>query len=448
MPSTKGKKGKNANARPKTSVSVLAYNTKAQNRGAKLSSVDGVTRVAHREVVSEAVVCGASYGVTHTVAIQPAVSTYSHGSPLGSWLPKIAAEYDHYQFNSLKLHYVPTCATTQAGLIVMACDPNPDGFAPESFSSMKNMKNAVTGPARERLTLDVTSQVIGRKLLTRDSAVQAYPLYDAGRLFVASIAGTDVSTGYLEVEYVITLSNPQTGPRTETTVGVAVIYPATVYMGNTVTGTPGTQRWVGTTNASKFCGSWMYDTINSATSVTGSGINATLGTVNRTAAMTYIHPYSGVTYSTTNGFAMPFWTFNQAGRYRFTAKLAADWQNFATFGCDLISWSKAGGSYNPASTNPLPATDVARNAAGAIVSVVSTYSGWRGLRTVDSGGTDDCDFVPEVDITFVVETGDRISFVIGVRNDSSISQNGDAWYLYDSRMGNPQMKLEYLGSVY
>lgn len=162
--------------------------------------------VTHKEVVSESVVCGSVFGVTHTIAIQPAISTYSHGSPLGSWLPKIASEYDHYEFEQLRLHYVPTCASTQAGLVILACDPNPDGVAPDTFSSMKNMNHAVTGPARERLTLDV-SNLVRKKLLTRDGAVPTYPLYDAGRLFVGSLAGSDVSTGYLEVDYVVRFSN-------------------------------------------------------------------------------------------------------------------------------------------------------------------------------------------------------------------------------------------------
>jgi hypothetical protein len=192
----------------------------------------------------------------------------------------------------------------------------------------------------------------------------------------------------------------------------------------------------------------MFENINSATSVTGNGANVTLGSVNRSAALSYVHPYSGVTYSMANGFAMPYWTFNQAGRYRFTARLAADWQNFATFGCDLISWKKAGGSVNPASTDPLPATDVLRTAAGALESTVCSYTGWRGLRTTETGGTDDCDFVPSVDITFVVEQGERITFVIGVRNDTNIAENANAWFIYDSRCGRGQHKLEFLGDVY
>lgn len=442
-------KAKTSVVRNKTTVSVLAYNTKSKNKGAKLSSNNGVTRVSHREVVSEAVICNSAFGVTHTIAVQPAISTYSHGSPLGNWLPKIASEYDHYQFEMLKLHYVPTCATTQAGLVVLSCDPNPEGSPPDSFSNMKNMKDAVTGPARERLTLDVTS-IVKKQLLTRDAAVQSFPLYDAGRLFVASMAGTDVSVGYIEVEYVVRLSNPQTGPRTEIGNNIAVVYPATTYNGNALSGAPGTQRWFGTTHVQRNAGAWMYDCITNASSIGGYGVDAPITlSSGRTTALTFVHPNSGVTYSMPIGYTMPYWNFTKAGRYKFSARLPGDWQNYAMFGCDLVSWGPASGagSINAATSLPVAATDVLRNSVGAIGKTACSYTGWRGLRSTVTGGTDDDDFVPEVDITFAVDAGERISFLVGVRNDSNVAENGDAWVLYDTRSGLPQHKLEYLGAV-
>lgn len=447
-PARKKAKAKTPVSRNKTTVSVLAYNTKSKNRGAKLSSTNGVTRVSHREVVSEAVICNNSFGITHTIAVQPAISTYSHGSPLGNWLPKIASEYDHYQFEMLKLHYVPTCATTQAGLVVLACDPNPEGSPPESFSSMKNMKDAVTGPVRERLTLDVTN-LVKKQLLTRDSVVQSFPLYDAGRLFVASMAGTDTSVGYIEVEYVVRLSNPQSGPRTEFNSNYAVIYPTTTYSGNPLSGTPGTQRYFGTTNANRSAGSWMYDCIYNAAYRAAVGVDAPIANTSRTTAMTFVHPFSGVTYSAASGTGITFWTFAKAGRYRFSARLPGDWQNYATFGCDLASWGPASGegSISIASSVPIAATDVLRTSTGAIGKTFCNYTGWRGLRSTVTGGTDDDDFVPEVDITFAVDQGERISFLVGVRNDTNITENVDAWVLYDTRSGLSQHKLEYLGAI-
>lgn len=438
-------------AKPKlrTNVSYMAINTKSTNRGASMVSQNGVTSVTHKEVVQESLIATSTFGVNTTISIQPAISTYSHGSPLGTWLPKIAAEYDHYEFEKLKLHFVPTCATTQAGLVIMAVDPNPEGLQPDSFSSMKNIKNAVSGPVRERLVLDIMPVIGRKKLLTRDSAVTSYPLYDVGRAFIATTAGSGVSVGYVEVEYTVRLTNPQTGPRTEALVSAAVVYPGIYYSGNASIGTPGTQRWFGTTNANRAAMAYMNDIINNATYKAGHTTLAPITSVARSATLSWVGPYTGITYSVGNGWNMPFWTMNLAGRYRFTAKLPGDWQNYATFGSEIVSWGVAGdlGGRNPATDLPAASVDYVRGGAGDLQIIPTTYSGWRGLRSTVTGGTDDDDFVPEVDITFSALGGERFTLFIGVRNDTNISENADAWLLYDSRAGLPQAKLEYLGTL-
>jgi len=441
------KANKKAQNKPKVTVSYAAVNVQSKNRGATMVSDNGITVVTHREVVQEGLVATSGFGVNTTVAIQPAISAYSHGSPLGTWLPKIAAEYDHYEFQKLKLHYVPTCATTQAGLVIMACDPNPEGLQPDTFSSMKNIKNAVSGPVRDRLTLDLMPVLGRKKLLTRDAAVNSYPLYDAGRAFIATTAGTNVGVGYVEVEYTVKLSNPQTGPRTEALVAAASVYPGVYYSGNALTGTPGTQRWFGTTNASSSAGIYMFDVIENATYKAGHTSLAPVTDVTRTAALSWTGPYTGITYRVANTFKLPFWTMSLAGRYRFTAKMPGDWQNYVMFGGEIVSWGVDNFTRNPASDNPGAAVDVVRDANGALQPIPSTYSGWRGLRSTATGGTDDDDFVPEIDITFSALAGERFTFMVGVRNDTNIAESADGWLLYDTRAGLGQAKLEYLGTL-
>lgn len=435
----------------RVNMTPLAVNVKSVNRGATMTSINGVTVVSHREVVQEGLLGNDVFGVNTIIALQPAISTYSRGSPLGTWLNKIASEYDNYEFTTLKLHYVPTCASTQAGLVILSVDPNPDSAPPDTFSSMKNAKNTVSGPVRERLVLDLMPAIGRKKLLTRDTPVTSYPLYDAGRAFIATTAGNDTPVGYVEIEYVIRLSNPQTGPRVGFQESVAQIPPGVYYSGNAQIGTPGTQRFVGTASANSAATIYMQDVIHSATYKAGYTTLAPTTTITRTSTLAWVSPYSGVTYRHTNISQIPmtYWTMSLGGRYRFTAKLPADWQNFVTFGGELVTWGVQGavGSPNIANGAPSVALDKIRNSSGGLDIIPATYSGWRGFRSTATGGTDDDDIVPEMDVTFVADAGERISLFLGVRNDTNIAENADAWFLYDSRSGLPQAKLEYLGAV-
>lgn len=437
------KSGKKGNG--KSTVSPIAHNYKSANKPASLLTKDGATVVAHKEVASESVSCEATFSVVQTFAVQPAITSYSRGSPLGTWLPKVASEYDNYEFTSLKLHYVPTCATTVPGLIIMSYDPNPDGAAPDSFSSMKNANCATTGPARERLTLDISKLVKGRKLLTRDAPVTTYPLYDAGRVFVGSIAGSDIPTGYLEMEYVVKLTNPQTGPRIDYSGVVTPLNQATVYQDNVLSGAPGTQRWFGSGNANRNCFDYFIDCVQHAPLVYGRGAPVSLyGPTPRASLLNFKSLTSGVLYSAAEGKNVSAWQALRAGRFRLTATMPGDWQNYAMFGAEVLRW-KVGNS--PNLSNPIPATDVVLDNNGQYAEVPATYSGWRGLRSTVSGGTDNDDFVPKVDITFVAEVNDRFTLAVGIRQDTNVGENADAWLLYDTRAGISQVKLEFLGPL-
>jgi hypothetical protein len=449
---SKGKKkagNKTANKPQQVRMSPLAVNVKSVNKGANIQGSGGVTVVTHREVVQEGLVCTSTFGLGMTIALQPAISTYSRGSPLGTWLPKIATEYDNYEFEKLKLHYIPTCATTQAGLVIMSVDPNPEALPPESFSSMKNARNTVTGPARERLTLDLMPCIGRKKLLTREGPVTSYPIYDAGRAFVGTTAGTDVPVGYVEVEYTIRFSNPQTGPRIDTIVGVADVPMAAAFTGNNVAGAPGTQRWVGTNNAQAWATSYMFDVIHQAPGKLGASPMQNTALVTRSAPLSWTSPATNITYRHTNIANLPlvYWVAPNTGRYKFSALMPADWQNYVTFGAELVSWGTTNLDRNPASDVPNVVYDVARDGTGAIVEVPARYAGWRGFRSTTTGGTDDDDLVPSVDITFTAVAGERISFMVGIRNDTNIAENLEGWFLYDTRSGFPYTSIEYLGSV-
>lgn len=317
----------------KVTRSALAVNTRTQNVLPRITQGGRETQISHREILRDAVVVNPTYTISDTIAVQPALSVYSHGSPIGTWLPKLAAEYDNYMFESLKIHFTTSASSLQKGTILMAYDPNPDSAAPSSFSDLRNMAHAVTGPVRENQVLDLTAAVRGRKLLTRTRAVTAYPLYDCGRIFLGSTLGDSASVGYFEVEYVVRLMNPQTSPSTEA-IFTASAPPAVVFTDDGVV--VGTGVYVGTSHASRnaFAGThYLFrKTLLGDTSLLTLNDPTALTT---TSGATTIQ---GVTYSWVSGVPLATFTFPLKGRYRLSGIINAGWQDYATYGASIVKY--------------------------------------------------------------------------------------------------------------
>lgn len=410
----------------------MAINTKTRNASPKVSSTNAGTVVSHREILSDSVVVAATYNIASTIAVQPALSVYSHGSPLGTWLPKIAAEYDNYCFESLKIHFTTSASSLQKGTILMAYDPNPDSAAPGSFSDLRNMAYAVTGPARENLTLDLSPIVRTKKLLTRTKAVSSYPIYDAGRVFLGSTLGDGASVGYFEVEYKVRLMNPQTSPSTEQ-INVSTAPPAVVF---TDDGTGGVgPLYFGTTNAAR-CANALANVLFRMTPI---GDN-TLITLNNpaqvyTAAGSVI--VGGVTYSWAASSNNTNFTFKYPGRYRLSGTLNGDWQDYATFGASVLKAS---------STSLAAASDRTVTSTGTVVDLPVIPASWRGFSNPTVPGDDAAMLV---DMTFVVlDTVTPYTFAVGVRNYSSIAENANGiYYSAPSTVGSSFLKLEYIGAL-
>lgn len=415
----------------------LAINTKTRNIVPKFTQSSAGTVLSHREILIESASVSPTFTIDQTIAVQPAISTYSHGSPLGTWLPKVAAEYDNYSFESLRVHFITSASSLQKGTICMAYDPNPESTAPATFSDLRNMAHAVTGPCRENLTLDLTKAVKDRKLLTRTRAVTAYPLYDAGRIFLGSNLGDSVPVGYYEVEYKIRLMNPQTSPSTE--VVTSTVCPAAVVFTDDGATSSGA-LYFGTSNGSRNAtaltnylmrmqapqGDTNLITFNNPSSVYPSAGSATIG---------------GVTYSwagTSQGLAT--FRFTYPGRYRCLAVLNGDFQDYATFGATIAKW---------VSPSLAQATDRTVTFGGNLVSIPVLPGSSRGLSNPTVPGDD---LALSVDQTFVVTSSlDEYAFVVGVRNIASISENGTGSYYSGPNaaagFGASFIKLEYLGPV-
>ena len=416
--------------------SSLAVNTRTKNVIPKIVQLGKSTTVAHREILRDAVTVEAAYTVSDTVAVQPALSTYSHGSPLGTWLPKIAAEYDNYVFNTLKVHFTTSASSLQKGTMLMAYDPNPEASAPASFSDLRNMAHAVTGPARENLTLDLSPIVKGRKLLTRTKAVTSYPLYDCGRIFLGSTLGDGASVGYYEVEYSVSLMNPQTSPSNEI-INVASAPPAVVYTDDGLGYSPSMKFGTSTAGRNAFhlthyllrlagLGDTGMITMNSALAVTTTTGQAVI---------------QGVTYSYDTGVNLALFTFNQTGRYRLTGIINGNYEDYATFGASIVR-AAAGGALSAATDLTVTTTGVAK-----YIPVVPGAT-----RGFSNPTVSDDDMPLLIDQTFVVtSTGDQYTIAVGVRNVTGISQNTTAGLTLAASgaycQGATVLRLEYIGAL-
>lgn len=446
----KVKKLKIAKPQKQQSV-VVAKNISSGPRQPNLTTTKGSTVVTHREIVLESLLNSTSYAVREIVALQPALSSESNGIPMGVWLPNVASEYDNYEFSSLKVHYVPTCSTLATGLVIMSYDPNPNGAAPSTFASARNAIGCVTSAVRDKVTLDLTRHVVKRKLLTRTRRVNELAMYDVGRLFLATTAGDNsASVGYVEVEYSVRLSNPQTAESGSTVVPSAPVLPSQEWVGSGVA--DGTNIHVGTL----LSGSNIKNSTAIMEGLFGTPpVGPTLITVRSPV------PRSTIVSSTTiNGFTHSFYgapasnalvynfSFNKPGMYRVRAFVPGDYEDLAMYGLELLDW---GSTPNLASGTPNFSggrTALGYTAAGTLIAGYSFGGYNRGFRTNATGGTSICDMATELDTTVLSVGPDQLfSIGLGVRNVVAVSENASAMYTYNQASGRLRITITYLGEV-
>lgn len=420
----------------------LSVNNTIRARPAKLSTTAKGTVVSHTEIIKENLTVSSAFTVADLYAVQPALTAYSHGSPLGAWLAGVAKEYDNYEFESLRVHYKTTCSSLTNGQIIMAYDPNPDGAPPATFQSARNAALCQTGPVRENVTLDLTPQVRGRKLLTRSNAVSSYPAYDAGRFIIATSSGVDnTSVGFLEIEYVVRLSNPQTSPAIETQT-IFTLTPKEQRSWNAGTLT----YFFGNTSSSTNCSALNYYISDSAGTVLGTPLTTVVSGVARTADINWTSPSSGAQYSLKTGLNLHTFKFKRPGLYRVRVVVPGDWQNLAEFATEVVRFSKTA---SLATAVPTYTTDVGVDALGNPVGVYSQYYAWRGFKTLDTiGASENCDLALDLDTqVYVADADDKFALFIGIRPVSGIAENGTATYISSSNSaGIPRATFEYLGA--
>nr|UHS72063.1 MAG: putative capsid protein [Tombusvirus sp.] len=171
-----------------------------------LGRTAGSVTVTHREYLTQVnnsigfVVNGGIVG--NLLQLNPLNGT------LFSWLPAIASNFDQYVFNSVMLHYVPLCGTTEVGRVALYFDKDSQDLEPADRVELANfgiLKE--TAPWAEAMLRIPTDKV---KRYCDDSSTVDTKLINLGQLGVATYGGSGTnSVGDLFISYSVTLYFPQ-----------------------------------------------------------------------------------------------------------------------------------------------------------------------------------------------------------------------------------------------
>lgn len=206
MPKNKnGKKKRITKTKP---VSVpLAQSSILKQRAPTITNRGPVYRIKHREVVAYNAGSFSPFA-TH---INPC------NLKLFPWLSGIAKMYERYRFVSLKFDYVPACPSTTLGMRATAIDYDPSDDTPGTIMLMLTYKTATSGPlwAKSTTILDVPSAFRDTPTkFTRTKDVDSFTptelrTMDCGKLIICHDRATEGSGGWMFVDYVIDLYEPQ-----------------------------------------------------------------------------------------------------------------------------------------------------------------------------------------------------------------------------------------------
>lgn len=170
---------------------------------------DGRIRVRHREYIADIFGAGASGTAIATFPVNP-------GMPITfPWLSALAVCYENYSFKRLSFSYSPACATTQAGMVVLALDYDAADSAPVSKQGLLSMRTSNRGACwspfdlhSDRSDLHKFSQYFIRSGTL--AAMLDVKTYDVANLFVASTGqGNSNICGEIWCEYEVEFFTPQ-----------------------------------------------------------------------------------------------------------------------------------------------------------------------------------------------------------------------------------------------
>lgn len=193
------------------SMSISAPTSRTQISRAGKPSVNyranGDCSITHREFIQD--VTGQVATVITPISINPGL--------VGSfpWLSRIAANYESYQFESLRFHYETSASTAGTGVVVLTVDYDPADQAPTSKTQMLAYRGAVrSSPWSPSCHVSLKEDITKRKTYYVRAGNLAptldITLYDTGTLYVMTTGqGSTANIGELWVEYTLKLMTPR-----------------------------------------------------------------------------------------------------------------------------------------------------------------------------------------------------------------------------------------------
>jgi len=168
----------------------------------------GQITVSHREHLCDVVGTGAAFTVKK-IPINPGLQ--------GSfpWLSVIALNYEKYTFKRLQYEFVPSCATSETGSVMLAIDYDAADDSPSSKQELLSYSSAVRSAPWAPCTLlsDIKDLTRTPERYTRlGSTVGDIKTYDLGNLFIGTSQNTQNYMGEVYVTYVVELYTPETVP--------------------------------------------------------------------------------------------------------------------------------------------------------------------------------------------------------------------------------------------
>lgn len=411
------------------SSNVISQNTKTAKRTPKTKMIGNSTTISHTETYGINILGSSEFSLSSTWAVQPGIASYSRGTPLGSWLPQIAGNFDNYEILNLRYTYRAACSTLEPGLVVFGYEPNPEGSAPLSYQELRNM-HSVDGSAHANLTFDVTNHV-KKPLLIRKKQVVNPPSYDAGKIYLATIGCTDnAKLGFVDVSYVVRLFNPQS--QANTTEIIPAIFETT----------KPTQvlRYTGdfgqNINVANNCLAAFSDVL----AVTGTTNGANLASIVQFVIPAFDFNINGCIFKDTARSIRHFQMVH-TGRYRLEVNYNCDFEDLKLFSVIPIVRT-VGNSWQIARQQVCTSVD---GTSPAYLNVAPKgHRGFSGTAVGDPNPGTDMPLIVSFDLA--LEAGMYLAICFGVKSYNSVSTS-NANISFRSGLGEQVFTITYLGPL-
>lgn len=389
--------------------------------------INGSTVVSHTETYGINVQGTSAFGVGGNWALQPGISVYSKGTPLGSWLPQIAGNFDNYDIQSLKFNYRAACSTLQPGLVMFAFEPNPEGSVPSSYQELRNMRS-VDGSAHANLEFDLGGK-LKKGLLIRKGPVVNLPSYDAGRVYFATTGCEDLAKlGFIDVTYVVRLYNPQSSL---STISPSITYQAAMPKYRS--------SFFPTGDSTVDVAAVSFSAFDNIHGGPKSGATDMFTSSNATVLATDLTFAGGCKFKHPAG-SVNFLTAKFSGRYRIKSCYNMDFK-------DLFLFASVPYRLQVGSSTPEPAMEQVMDSmtgasVGELICLPQAHRGFSGTAVSDPNPGTDMPLIGEWDV--LLNAGDRLTVAIGIRTYNNVSVTS-ATAIYRSGLGPSYIDIEFLG---